>query len=139
MSQIFLQDCSLWFLVWMNFKIIYFHWFGKGGKIGSMSPHPWFLLLNIKYDNRTVKAEIFCLNFLNLMLLWQNLWSFLQYSLFSKDIWEPISNGMMLTDWPPISEIRCWYFWYFMLCEILIRDSEGTMSSKMLTSLFFWS
>ena len=56
-----------------EYKITNFHWFEKGGKIGSMSPHPWFLLLNMKYDDRTVKAEIFCLNFLNFMLLWQNL------------------------------------------------------------------
>ena len=45
-----------------------FHWLRKGGNIGSMSPHPWFLLLNIKYDD-----EMFCLNFLSLMLVWQNL------------------------------------------------------------------
>ena len=42
----------------MNFKIKNFHWFGKGDKIGSMSPHPWFLLLNIKYDASTVNAEM---------------------------------------------------------------------------------
>ena len=28
--------------------IIVTHWLGKGGIMGSMSPHPWFLLLKIK-------------------------------------------------------------------------------------------
>ena len=34
------------------------HWLGKGGTIGPMSPHPWFLLLNIKYDDKTLTAEM---------------------------------------------------------------------------------
>ena len=43
--------------------IIVTHWLGKGGIIGSISPHPWFLLLKIKYEDNTVNAEIFCVNF----------------------------------------------------------------------------
>ena len=53
--------------------IIVTHWLGKGGIMGSMSPHPWFLLLKIKYEDNTVNAEIFCVNFFSLIFFWQNL------------------------------------------------------------------
>ena len=47
-SQIFLQDYSQWILVCVNLFVTgLLYWLGKGGTIGSMSPHPWFLLLNI--------------------------------------------------------------------------------------------
>ena len=53
------------------------HWFGKGGSIGSMSPTPWFLLLKMRYDDKTDRAEIFSLNFFSFIELWQNLCSVL--------------------------------------------------------------
>ena len=53
--------------------IIVTHGLGKGGIMGSMSPHPWFLLLKIKYEDNTVNAEIFCVNFFSLIFFWQNL------------------------------------------------------------------
>ena len=76
------------------------------------------------------------------MLVKQNLWSLLTWSLFSLEmypVWEPTSNRMMLTVWPPITEIRCWYFWYFELCDIFMRVSAGTVSSKMFASFLFFS
>ena len=52
--------------------------------------------------------------------------------LFSKDmypVWEPILNGVTFTVWPLISELRCWYFWYFRFCDILRRSSTNQVQN----------
>ena len=80
-----------------------------------------------------------CMNFFNLMFFWQNLWRLFKWLLFSRETYPvlaPISNGIMFTVWPWMSDTRYWYFWHLWLCDILMRVSPGTVSSKTLTSFF---
>ena len=120
--------------------ILPLHWLENGAKIGPGLAHgSTFLWLNIMYELRTVIAEMFSINFLNLICFLQNLWidcNLLLFSLVTNPVFEPISKGVTLD---LISFSKCWYLFIFNLFAISILVSPGTVSSKMAAVLFFWS